>query len=296
MRPFCYPRIQPRPRRAPASASTGTTAEPVAGVLDGCVRMRGMPYAEGRHVLRPPTATVMEDRRTGSPSYADPERARSHSRPASTSAGGGPSSPDKGEGTRRRPRRERRPTGAAYEGNIMEPKGCGRARRVRSRRALATRSDLPRLSTSSWCSRRFASNQFRPVTTRELFRRRATRALNRAMGRLLVAEDDRLIGVASIFLERRRDGRWRLTNEAIDGRQRARSSSRARAARRNLSPTHPRLGSALGARLEERNVPFPACTSAVIAAGWRRQFHNNGRAGQRLSLGGAARTSGRRTT
>ncbi|HVM54692.1 MAG TPA: amidohydrolase family protein [Acidimicrobiales bacterium] len=219
-----------------------------------------MPYAEGRTYYDADSHVMEID--DWLPQYADPD-VRDRIRPLYLGGAGKLASKAVADAAARRAQ----PSGTSYEGNVMEPKGWGALgafdRDERSH-ALDLLGFHKQLVFPTFAAGQFAGDDAELMVG-------GTRALNRAMADFC-AEDDRLIGVASIS--------WldvattvRLTNEAIDAGNGAVMIPSAPP--KEMSPTHPDWAP-FWRTLEERDVPFLLHIGGD-RRGLRRQFHNNGR-------------------
>jgi predicted TIM-barrel fold metal-dependent hydrolase len=220
-----------------------------------------MPYAEGRTFYDADSHVMEID--DWLPQYADPD-VRDRIRPLYL--GGAGKMADKAVQAAAA-RRGDADAAARLEEQLMTAKGWGAlgafdpAERTRALDLLGFHKQLVFPT--------FASSQF--VGSDDDVVIGGTRALNRAMADFC-ADDDRLIGVASITWFDV-DTTVKLVNEALDAGNGA--IMLPSAPPKEQSPTHPDWDP-LWRTLEERNVPFLLHIGGD-RRGLRRQFHNNGR-------------------
>ena len=219
-----------------------------------------MPYAEGRTFYDADSHVMEID--DWLPKYADPD-VRERIRPLYLGGAGKLADKAKEEAAARRAA----PSGTAYDRDVMDAKGWGALgafdKDERSH-ALDLLGFHKQLVFPTFASGQFAGDDAELMVG-------GTRALNRAMADFC-ADDDRLIGVASIsWLDV--DTTVQLTNEAIDAGNGAVMIPSAPP--KEQSPTHPDWAP-FWRTLEERNVPFLLHIGGD-RRGLRRQFHNNGR-------------------
>jgi len=219
-----------------------------------------MPYAEGRTYYDADSHVMEID--DWLPQYADPD-VREKIRPLYLGGAGKLADKAKEDAARRRAEG----TSTQFDGNVMDAKGWGALgafdKDERSH-ALDLLGFHKQLVFPTFAAGQFAGDDAELLVG-------GTRALNRAMADFC-ADDDRLIGVASItWLDV--DTTVQLTNEAIDAGNGAVMIPSAPP--KEKSPTHPDWAPFWRA-LEERDVPFLLHIGGD-RRGLRRQFHNNGK-------------------